>query len=103
MTKYRKGPTKDRKGALRRTAKEHYRLGCRKLAPIEISGALYSNARQDSSKLAHSLQYLFCACLVVTSWGLAAGYQPRPQVVDRGTTTRYGGQLRYKRVFSPDK
>jgi len=37
------------------------------------------------------------------SWGLAAGYQPRPQVVDRGTTARYGGQLRYKRVTSPDK
>ena len=36
-------------------------------------------------------------------WGLAAGYQPRPQLVDRGTTTRYGGQLRYKRVSSPDK
>jgi len=35
-------------------------------------------------------------------WGLAAGYQPRPQVVDRGMTTRYGGQLRYKRVSSPD-
>jgi len=30
-----------------------------------------------------------------TSWGLSAGYQPRPQVVDRGTTARYGGQLRY--------
>jgi len=27
--------------------------------------------------------------------GLAAGYQPRPQVVDRGTTARYGSQLRY--------
>jgi len=27
------------------------------------------------------------------SWGLAAGYQPRPQVADRGTTARYGGQL----------
>ena len=26
---------------------------------------------------------------------LSAGYQPRPQVVDRGTTARYGGQLRY--------
>ena len=35
----------------------------------------------------------------------AAGYQPRPQVVDRGMTTRYGGQLqlRYKRVSSPDE
>jgi len=32
----------------------------------------------------------FCRC-----WGLSAGYQPRPQVVDRGTTARYGGQLRY--------
>jgi len=30
-----------------------------------------------------------------SSWGLSAGYQPRPQVVDRGTTARYGGQLRY--------
>ena len=30
-------------------------------------------------------------CLVC----LAAGYQPRPQLVDRGTTARYGGQLRY--------
>jgi len=30
-----------------------------------------------------------------TGWGLSAGYQPRPQVVDRGTTARYGGQLRY--------
>ena len=29
------------------------------------------------------------------NWGLSAGYQPRPQVVDRGTTARYGGQLRY--------
>ena len=29
------------------------------------------------------------------SWGLSAGYQPRPQVVDRGRTARYGGQLRY--------
>jgi len=33
--------------------------------------------------------------LDATSWGLSAGYQPRPQVVDRGTTARYGGQLRY--------
>ena len=69
-----KKTTKDRKGALHRTAKdpqrtskEHYGLGCRKLAPTEINGALYSNARQDSSKLADSLQCLFCACLIVTS------------------------------------
>ena len=27
--------------------------------------------------------------------GLAASYQPHPLVVDRGTTARYGGQLRY--------
>jgi len=31
----------------------------------------------------------------ILGWGLSAGYQPRPQVVDRGTTARYGGQLRY--------
>jgi len=31
----------------------------------------------------------------LSCWGLSAGYQPRPQVVDRGTTARYGGQLRY--------
>ena len=70
MTKYRKGPqrsTKDRKGTQRthkelqrsitqdhrgsaipqRTAEEHYRLSCRKLAPIELNGALYSSACQD--------------------------------------------------------
>ena len=56
MTKYHKGPQKTQ-----RIAKEHYGLGCRKLAPTEI------NARQDSSKLAHSLQCLFCACLVLTT------------------------------------
>jgi len=33
--------------------------------------------------------------IVAFYWGLSAGYQPRPQVVDRGTTARYGGQLRY--------
>jgi len=33
--------------------------------------------------------------LLNVGWGLSAGYQPRPQVVDRGTTARYGGQLRY--------
>ena len=32
-------------------------------------------------------------------WGLAAGYQLRPQVVDRGTTARYGGQLRYIYIY----
>ena len=44
MTKYRKGP--------QRTAKEHYGLSCRKLAPIELNGALYSSARQDFSHAA---------------------------------------------------
>jgi len=34
-------------------------------------------------------------CTCRCGWGLSAGYQPRPQVVDRGTTARYGGQLRY--------
>ena len=43
-TKDRKGPTKDRKGALE--------LSCRKLAPIELNGALYSTARQDFSHAA---------------------------------------------------
>jgi len=116
MTKYRKGPTKDRKGALHRTtedrqyrkaitkdhkgalhtgpqrigntikdrkgpqwttvehytgpqrigntakdpqmtAKEHYGLSCRKLAPLKLNGALYSNACQDFSKLAHFSVY----------------------------------------------
>ena len=44
MTKYRKGPQK--------TAKEHYGLSCRKLAPIELNSALYSSARQDFSHAA---------------------------------------------------
>ena len=75
MTKYRKGPqrtTKDRTGPRRTakdpqrtakdhkgptkdpqsTAKEHYGLSCRKLAPIELNGALYSSARQDFSHAA---------------------------------------------------
>jgi len=41
----------------------------------------------------------YCCCIIAIFsyyyWGLSAGYQPRPQVVDRGTTARYGGQLRY--------
>ena len=59
---------KDHKRALHRTtkdpwktAKEHYGIVCRKLALIEISAALYSNAHQGSSKLAYSLQCLFRA------------------------------------------
>ena len=46
---YRKDP--------QRTAKEHYGLSCRKLAPLELNGALYSNACQDFSKLAHFSVY----------------------------------------------
>ena len=45
MTKYRKGPTKDPQ----RTAKEHYGLSCRKLAPIELNGALYSSAQRQTA------------------------------------------------------
>ena len=65
MTKYRKGPQRTAKehytGPKRigntakdpqRTAKEHYGLSCRKLAPIELSSALYSSARQDFSHAA---------------------------------------------------
>jgi len=36
----------------------------------------------------------------ITRLGLAVGYQPRLQVVDRGTTARYGGQLRYIQISS---
>ena len=35
-----------------RTAKEHNGLSCRKLAPTELNGALYSSARQDFSNAA---------------------------------------------------
>ena len=55
MTKYRKGPAKDHEGPTKdaqRTAKEHYGLSCRKLAPIELNGALYSSACQDFSHAA---------------------------------------------------
>ena len=62
MTKYRKGPAKEhytgpqRIGSTakdpQRTAKEHYGLSCRKLAPVELNGALSSSARQDFSHAA---------------------------------------------------
>jgi len=42
----------------------------------------------------------FCFSAVNLTWGLAAGYQPHPQVVDRGTTARYGGQLQYIKISS---
>ena len=51
MTKYRKGPQRTAKDP-QRTTKEHYELSCRKLAPIELNGALYFNARQDFSHAA---------------------------------------------------
>jgi len=35
-----------------RTAKEHYGLSCKKLAQIELNGALYSSVRQDFSHAA---------------------------------------------------
>ena len=72
MTKYRKGPqrsiTQDTlTGPQRigntakdpqRTAKEHYGLSCRKLASIELNGALYSSARQDFSHAAGLIENL---------------------------------------------
>ena len=51
MTKYRKGPQRTAKDP-QRTAKEHYGLSCRKLAPIELNGALHSSAPQDFSHAA---------------------------------------------------
>ena len=36
----------------------------------------------------------------ISRWGRAAGYQPPPQVMDRGTTFRYGGQLRTKQIHA---
>jgi len=51
MTKYRKGPQTTAKDP-QKTAKEHYGLSCRKLAPTELNGALYSSARQDFSHAA---------------------------------------------------
>ena len=53
--KDRKGPQRTAKGIgnttkdPQRTAKEHYGLSCRKLAPIELNGALYASAHQDFS------------------------------------------------------
>jgi len=51
----------------------------------------------DTKKILFTL-LRFLSCILgafLQVWGLSAGYQPRPQVVDRGTTPRYGGQLRY--------
>jgi len=43
---------KDHKGPTKDPQKEHYGLSCRKLAPIELNGALYSSVRQDFSHAA---------------------------------------------------
>jgi len=67
--------------------------------PLNVKRAHPLGARDEDQFLSHE-----SACLAhkrssnliqIYSWVLAAGYQPRPQVVDRGTTARYGGQLRY--------
>jgi len=54
---------------------------------------------EESARDNHVLALNFATYSLIkinfTRRGLSAGYQPRPQVVDRGTTARYGGQLRY--------
>ena len=54
----------------------------------------------SSYKPAYDVPRLLCVCVCVRVrvLGPAAGYQLRPQVVDRELTIRYGGQLRDKRV-----
>jgi len=49
----------------------------------------------SKKKCNSKLNNFVAVAFLQASWGLSAGYQPRPQVVDRGTTARYGGQLRY--------
>jgi len=61
-----------------------YRLRFELVTPVPI-GATWCH-----------LALLFSVILV---WGWAASYQPPPQVADRGTTFRYGGQLRTKRTL----
>jgi len=51
--------------------------------------------RQTLIQTVPFFSYVFRVISFTECWGLSAGYQPRPQVVDRGTTARYGGQLRY--------
>jgi len=46
-------------------------------------------------QISTEIKYQLDGFILLSCWGLSAGYQPRPQVVDRGTTARYGGQLRY--------
>jgi len=54
-----------------------------------------STNQSSSVEFGHILLKLEWDFAYFSGWGLSAGYQPRPQVVDRGTTARYGGQLRY--------
>jgi len=58
-----------------------------------IFSVITHRSRAETTK--NILAILVLLCKLVSCWGLSAGYQPRPQVVDRGTTARYGGQLRY--------
>ena len=44
--------------------------------------------------------FLKLGAAIAQCWGRAAGYQPPPQVADRGTTSRYGGQLQTKQTLS---
>jgi len=64
---------------------------------LELSSA-FSHTPQMWQRDKRELRITYSAIITyiyIYSWGLSAGYQPRPQVVDRGTTARYGGQLRY--------
>ena len=70
----------------------------RKIGEVRVRGSRDMLADQQTDRESHTHTHTH-----THTWGLAAGYQPRPHLVDRGTTTRYGGQLRYKRVSSPDK
>ena len=75
MTKYRKGPTKEHyTGPQRigntakdpqRTAKEHYVLSCRKLALIELNGALYSSTDRGQRSNCASMADLIYWCLLM--------------------------------------
>jgi len=63
--------------------------------PHTLSSILAQRYRYVSvSNLTTILSTLYATC-----WGWAASYQPPPQVANRGTTFRYGGQLRTKRTL----
>jgi len=69
----------------------------------DTAALVLRNVRTSDLQAPNTDAFIIINIIIIRCWGLAAGYQPRPQVVDRGTTTRYGGQLWYKRVSSPDK